>query len=222
MSLSPARQHRLRVQAEQAAREGGSVRHASGYDLMLLQLAEDRRRLKGVQSTVKKAEIKVELLPKYAAWAEGVLAAGGAQQDDVLMYVMLWRIDAGDYAGALEIGRHALRHGWVMPLGNRNVQTVPSVRMTQRNSDRSTSGQNGVFLMISACSGACSGATNFMLLSPEIEGGGRGFDVAVPFATPCRPCAGARSVSGCHCAVCAPAAVCLFSRHSGDRAVTPG
>lgn len=74
MSLSPARQHRLRVQAEQAAREGGSVRHASGYDLMLLQLAEDRRRLKGVQSTVKKAEIKVELLPKYAAWAEGVLA----------------------------------------------------------------------------------------------------------------------------------------------------
>ena len=55
MSLSPARQHRLRVQAEQAAREGGSVRHASGYDLMLLQLAEDRRRLKCCQSTVKKA-----------------------------------------------------------------------------------------------------------------------------------------------------------------------
>lgn len=129
MSLSPARQHRLRVQAEQAAREGGSVRHASGYDLMLLQLAEDRCRLKGVQSTVKKAEIKVELLPKYAAWAEGVLAAGGAQQDDVLMYVMLWRIDAGDYAGALEIGRHALRHGWVMPLGNRNVQTVLAEEM---------------------------------------------------------------------------------------------
>ncbi len=129
MSLSPARQHRLRIQAEQAAREGGRVRHASGYDLMLLQLAEDRRRLKGVQSTVKKAEIKVELLPKYSAWAEGVLAAGGAQQDDVLMYVMLWRIDAGDYAGALEIGRHALRHGWVMPLGNRNVQTVLAEEM---------------------------------------------------------------------------------------------
>ncbi|MGQ0518952.1 phage terminase small subunit, partial [Bacillus sp. D-CC] len=47
----------------------------------------------------------------------------------VLMYVMLWRIDAGDYAGALEIGRHALRHGWVMPLGNRNVQTVLAEEM---------------------------------------------------------------------------------------------
>ncbi|HEA8597091.1 TPA: hypothetical protein RXP64_005302, partial [Escherichia coli] len=29
----------------------------------------------------------------------------------------------------LEIGRHALRHGWVMPLGNRNVQTVLAEEM---------------------------------------------------------------------------------------------
>ncbi|EID2652958.1 terminase endonuclease subunit [Escherichia coli] len=124
MSLSPARQHRLRVQAEQAARQGGSVRHASGYDQMLLQLAEDKRRLKGIQSTLTKAQIKVELLPKYVAWVEGVLAAEAAQQDDVVMYVMLWSIDAGEYDTALQIARHALRHGWVMPIGNRNSQTV--------------------------------------------------------------------------------------------------
>lgn len=130
MSLSPARQHRQRVQAEQSARMGGTARHASGYELMLLQLTEDRRRLKGIQSTVKKAEIKVEVLPKYAAWVGGVLAADGAQQDDVLMYVMLWRIDAGDYAGALAIGRHAIKHGWVMPQGfNRNVPTLLAEEM---------------------------------------------------------------------------------------------
>jgi hypothetical protein len=130
MSLSPARQHRQRVQAEQAARQGGSVRHASGYELMLMQLGEDRRRLKGIQSTVKKAEIKVEVLPKYVPWVDGVLAADGAQQDDVLMYVMLWRVDAGDYAGALAIGRHAIRHGWSMPQGfNRNVQTLLAEEM---------------------------------------------------------------------------------------------
>ncbi|HBC8644022.1 TPA: hypothetical protein KE522_000823 [Citrobacter koseri] len=124
MSLSPARQHRQRVQAEQAARMGGSVRHASGYDQMLLQLAEDKRCLKGIHSTVTKAQIKVELLPKYAAWVDGVLAAEAAHQDDVVMYAMLWRIDAGDYAGALQTAAHALRHGWVMPIGNRNPQTV--------------------------------------------------------------------------------------------------
>nr|VXZ92017.1 Phage small terminase subunit [Klebsiella pneumoniae] len=38
---------------------------------MLMQLAEDRRRLKGIQSTVKKAQIKVELLPRYSARVEG-------------------------------------------------------------------------------------------------------------------------------------------------------
>lgn len=103
MSLSPARQHRLRVQAEQAAREGGSVRHASGYDLMLLQLAEDRRRLKGVQSTVKKAEIKVELLPKYAAWAEGVLA-GGVTQGGGAMSSNGIVVDAHQHTGVLKGG----------------------------------------------------------------------------------------------------------------------
>ncbi|MBN6030338.1 terminase endonuclease subunit [Pantoea ananatis] len=130
MSLSPARQHRLRVQAEQAAFKGGSVRHASGYELMLLQLTEDRRRLKGVQSNAKKAEIKAEVLPKYAAWVDGILSADSPNQDDVVMYVMLWRIDAGDYAGALTIGRHALKQGWVMPQGfSRNVQTLLAEEM---------------------------------------------------------------------------------------------
>jgi hypothetical protein len=60
---------------------------------------------------VKKAQIKVELLPKYSAWADGVLAAGGAQQDDVLMFVMLWRIDAGDYAGGWRLPR--MRCAWL-------------------------------------------------------------------------------------------------------------
>ncbi|WP_313654811.1 phage terminase small subunit [Pantoea sp.] len=121
---NPFRAHTRFIQAQEAARSGGSGRSTKGYDLMLLQLNEDRRRLKGIQSNVRKAEIKVEVLPKYAAWAEGVLSADGAQQDDVLMYVMLWRVDAGDYAGALAIGRHALKHGWAMPLGHRTTATV--------------------------------------------------------------------------------------------------
>ncbi|BBL29216.1 hypothetical protein NS303_20575 [Pantoea ananatis] len=126
---NPFRAHTRFIQGHEAARTGGNGRHAKGYDLMLLQLNEDRRRLKGIQSTVTKAQIKVEVLPKYAAWAEGVLSADGAQQDDVIMYVMLWRIDAGDYAGALTIGRHALKHGWVMPVGKRNTATVLTEEM---------------------------------------------------------------------------------------------
>lgn len=126
---NPFRAHTRFIQGQEAARTGGNGRHAKGYDLMLLQLNEDRRRLKGIQSTVTKAQIKVEVLPKYAAWVEGVLSADGAQQDDVIMYVMLWRIDAGDYAGALTIGRHALKQGWVMPVGKRNTATVLTEEM---------------------------------------------------------------------------------------------
>jgi len=126
---NPFRAHTRFIQGQEAARTGGNGRHAKGYDLMLLQLNEDRRRLKGIQSTVTKAQVKIEVLPKYAAWAEGVLSVDGAQQDDVIMYVMLWRIDAGDYAGALTIGRHALKHGWVMPVGKRNTATVLAEEM---------------------------------------------------------------------------------------------
>ncbi|NCU07395.1 phage terminase small subunit [Pantoea ananatis] len=126
---NPFRAHTRFIQGQEAARTGGNGRHAKGYDLMLLLLNEDRRRLKGIQSTVTKAQVKIEVLPKYAAWAEGVLSADGAQQDDVIMYVMLWRIDAGDFAGALTIGRHALKHGWVMPVGKRNTATVLAEEM---------------------------------------------------------------------------------------------
>lgn len=124
MSLSPARQHRLRIQAESASRLGGSARHANGYELMLMQLNEDRRRLKGVQSHVRKAEIKITLLPKYLAWINGVIEANSERQDDVLLYVMVWAIDTGDFDLALRIAEHALTHRWVMPMPTpRNVAT---------------------------------------------------------------------------------------------------
>lgn len=37
----------------------------------------------------------------------GVLEQGKGAQDDILMTVMLWRLDTGDIAGALEIARYA-------------------------------------------------------------------------------------------------------------------
>ncbi|PIJ42635.1 phage terminase small subunit [Tatumella sp. OPLPL6] len=124
MSLSPARQHRLRIQAESASRLGGSARHANGYELMLMQLNEDRRRLKGIQSHIRKAEIKITLLPNYLAWINGVIEANSERQDDVLLYVMVWAIDAGDFDLALRITEHALAHHWAMPMPTpRNVVT---------------------------------------------------------------------------------------------------
>ncbi|MGL5345412.1 MAG: phage terminase small subunit [Plesiomonas sp.] len=113
---SPARRHLMRVQAEESAQMGGStLRNLSAYNQMLLKLEEDQRRLKRVQSTMRKAELKRELLPYYQPWVTGALTTGSGSQDDVLMNIMIWRVDAGDFGGALDIAEYALAHGLVMP-----------------------------------------------------------------------------------------------------------
>lgn len=109
---SPAQRHMMRVSAsETAQREKAPLRHASAYEQMLVKLAEDRRTLKNIRSNERKAEKKRELLPFYAPWVAGVLADGRGAQDDIVMTVMLWRLDAGDVAGALDIAPYALKYG---------------------------------------------------------------------------------------------------------------
>lgn len=114
--ISPARQHfeRISAAASQAA-ESESPRDANGYELMLHKLAQDKRRLSSLQSMERRADVKREILPEYAAWVEGVIAANQGVQDDVLMTIMVWRIDAGDFAGALTIARYAIQNKLTMP-----------------------------------------------------------------------------------------------------------
>lgn len=108
---SPARRHYQRVSAALAAETAGETpMQGDAYELMQAALFEDYRRLKSTQSMERKAEIKREILPKYTDYVTGVLEAGQGAQDDVLMRVMLWRIDAGDIAGAVAIARYALAH----------------------------------------------------------------------------------------------------------------
>lgn len=114
---SPARRHYQRMTAARAAAASGPEQRMQGeaHELMLAALYEDRRRLKAVQSVERKAALKRELLPQYADYVAGVLAGGQGAQDEVLLRVLLWRIDVGDLAGALEIARYALRHGLTPP-----------------------------------------------------------------------------------------------------------
>ncbi|MBR7895704.1 phage terminase small subunit [Burkholderia multivorans] len=115
---SPARRHQARIRAAQAAASvapGESLAGASQYELMLAKLETDKRRLKAIQSVARKVEVKREVLPEYDAYVSGALAGGRGGQDDVLMTIMIWRVDAGDYAGALDIARYALRYGLTLP-----------------------------------------------------------------------------------------------------------
>lgn len=116
---SPAQRHFERVSAEQAAASaapGESLAGVSAYELMLAKLATDRRRLKSIASIQRKIDVKRdELLPEYADYVAGALAGGRGAQDDVLTTVMIWRVDAGDYAGALDIARYAIEHRMTLP-----------------------------------------------------------------------------------------------------------
>jgi Phage small terminase subunit len=116
---SPAQRHAMRVSAEKASqREQHPLRHATAYEQMLVKLAADRRTLSQIHSRERKAEKKRELLPFYLPWVTGVLETGTGAQDDILMTVLLWRLDAGDIPGAIEIARYALRYGLSMPEGH--------------------------------------------------------------------------------------------------------
>ena len=116
---SPAQRHYERVSAELAAASaapGESLAGASAYELMLAKLATDRRRLKAIQSIERKIDVKrAELLPEYVDYVAGALSGGRGAQDDVLTTVMIWRVDAGDFAGALDIARYALAHRMTLP-----------------------------------------------------------------------------------------------------------
>ncbi|WP_095124377.1 terminase endonuclease subunit [Pseudomonas sp. Irchel s3a12] len=115
---NPCRRHFQRVTAakEAAAIEPTqTMAGATAYEHQLNQLLQDRLRLKQVQSNQGKAELKRQLLPEYIPYVQGVLDAGQGAQDEVLTTIMVWRFDAGDFTGGLDVAQYVLQHKMVMP-----------------------------------------------------------------------------------------------------------
>ena len=121
--MSPAQAHKLRVEATQAAAKAAATPPGPGLganrvgDQMRAALWGDMQVLKGIKSIQRKAEAKRNMLPAYAPYVDGILAArppSGAP-DDVLLTIMAWRLDVGDLPGALPIAAYALEHGLPTP-----------------------------------------------------------------------------------------------------------
>ncbi len=124
---SPARRHQMRILAAQAASKaapGGEVQ-GSAYELMLAQLYEHRKVLKGIQSIERKIEAKREFLPVYEDYLDGALAGGQGGEDKVLTSVMVWHLDVGNFERGLELGAYALAHKLPLPdQYNRDIATL--------------------------------------------------------------------------------------------------
>lgn len=115
--MSLARKHfqRMTAAAVAAATDPGEPVKANAYELQLIALADAKRALKQVQSVERKAEVKRRALPQFLPWVRGVLEAGRGGQDDVLMTVMVWAIDVGNFALGLDIAAYALPHKLTLP-----------------------------------------------------------------------------------------------------------
>ena len=117
MTMTKFRRHWIKATTAQAAGAAQPGRPQTGdqYELFAAALWEAKRTLKAIKSVQAKIEKKRELLPEFAPYVEGVLAAGTGAQDDVLMTLMVWHIDTGDLHGALAIAEYAMHHNLNTP-----------------------------------------------------------------------------------------------------------
>ncbi|AVJ59424.1 phage terminase small subunit [Klebsiella variicola] len=124
--LTPAQEHFQRVMAERHGKtDEQSDTARTAHEQIMHRLRMDQSALKRVQSDQAKAEMKRQLLPHYKGWIEGTLDGDSGRQDEVIVTLMVWAIDAGDYALATRIGRYVVTHSLLMPdRFNRTAATV--------------------------------------------------------------------------------------------------
>ena len=78
------------------------------YDRRLVNLNQHILHLANLQGREAKIAYKVEILPEFDAYIDGVLEAGRGAQDDILVMVLIWQIDVGNLTKALDIAEYAL------------------------------------------------------------------------------------------------------------------
>lgn len=124
--LTPAQKHFQTVMAERHGKTGEQSDTArTAHEQIMHRLRMDQSALKRVQSDQAKAAMKRQLLPNYEGWIEGTLDGDSGRQDEVIVTLMVWAIDAGDYALAARVGRYVVTHGLLMPdRFNRTAATV--------------------------------------------------------------------------------------------------
>ncbi|MDU7868804.1 MAG: phage terminase small subunit [Pantoea sp.] len=124
--LTPAQRHFQRVMAERHGKtDEQSDTARTAHEQIMHRLRMDQSALKRVQSDQAKAAMKRQLLPHYEGWIEGTLDGDSGRQDEVIVTLMVWAIDAGDYVLAARIGRYVVTHGLLMPdRFNRTAATV--------------------------------------------------------------------------------------------------
>lgn len=120
-TLSPAESFQLRKRnalAQAAADAEGKpavINEDPAYTALRLQLSEDNRKLKAIESIEKKAEAKKPMFETYRPHIMARLKADEAVQDDIFSLMMFWAIDLAEYPLAINMGAHIIKHGLALP-----------------------------------------------------------------------------------------------------------
>lgn len=125
--LTPAQRHWQKTMAERRGEDDTERSYAelSVYENMLHRLRADKSQLSNIQGKDRKAEYKMSVLPNYQAWIDGVLESKTGIADEVFITTMIWHIDAGLYAKALEMADYAIQFNLPLPDNyNRTLATV--------------------------------------------------------------------------------------------------
>lgn len=124
MSYSPALAHRQRVLAALASGKpdaGGAPAMptegpvATEYELQLMSLGQDLRRLGDIESIDRKIEAKRGMIGAYLPWVEGALQGDAGTQDEIVSTMLIWAIDVADWDLALRLAHYVLAHGIALP-----------------------------------------------------------------------------------------------------------
>ena len=126
--VSPAKSAFLRRAAlDAAAKASAAVEQidATPYELLRAVLGNCLAELKQIQSIEEKIARKAIMLPNFMPWVDGVLEGAAiaeeagetyrATDDDILTQVLIWTLDVGDFAKALQLAAHVIRHGLALP-----------------------------------------------------------------------------------------------------------
>ncbi|WP_249963572.1 phage terminase small subunit [Histophilus somni] len=117
--MSFARRYRTMMEAQQAAVSaqniGSSTMTGTTYELHLDLLANQKRQIKNAKSFSLKNELKMQFLPEWEAYLQGVLNANAGVQDQIIGQLMIWCIDVAEYDRAIEIATYMLKHNLALP-----------------------------------------------------------------------------------------------------------
>ncbi|MBS9781221.1 MAG: terminase [Gammaproteobacteria bacterium] len=130
--ISPARLHKQRIAAEQAAKQS-ATEPSSEYQLGLATLDQQRRALSGVQSRETQQGMKKEYLATWQGYIDTTLAENTGKKDDpIISRIWVWLMDTGDFDQAIAVGKYMLDNDINPPESfNRSTATTFAEEMAE-------------------------------------------------------------------------------------------